>query len=299
MAVRIHFSVEDLARTYVAERPDPLWEVLLSLHVLQGRHGAATFTRWRQRTLSRLDGPARGLLALAPPRGYSPDFLTPDASARGLEEGLQSLAATSRARLRTDLGRFARAHQTPLWIRELTGRNLPRIADAVRDYYTAAIEPYETQLRSHVEADRSVRSQALQGGGVQRLLSTLNPELCWQSPVLELRTASADRELHLGGRGLRLIPSFFCWRSPIMLRDQELPPVLVYPIERSLGWDSGAGRVTEGVTQGRDRWISAQGRPRVMDRESWVASHGPVASSWAAVRPSGSGRSGSHGTTTT
>ncbi|MGG7569142.1 helix-turn-helix domain-containing protein [Streptomyces sirii] len=42
--------------------------VLLSLHLLQTRCGAPAFARWRQRTLPRLDGRLRGLLALAPPR---------------------------------------------------------------------------------------------------------------------------------------------------------------------------------------------------------------------------------------
>ncbi|MGW1373240.1 ArsR/SmtB family transcription factor [Streptomyces sp. NPDC002446] len=158
-----------------------------------------------------------------------------------MEEGLQDLAATPRTRLRTDLARLARARQVPLWVRELDSRDLPCIANAVRAYHTVAIRPYETQLRCHIEADRSKRSRALQCGGVQRLLSTLHPTLRWRSPVLEVHLASVDRDVHLGGRGLRLIPSFFCWRSPIMLRDPELPPVLVYPVERTPGWERTTG----------------------------------------------------------
>ncbi|MFF4052374.1 winged helix-turn-helix domain-containing protein [Streptomyces chartreusis] len=42
-----------------------------------------------------------------------------------------------------------------------------------------------------------------------------------------------DRDLSLGGRGLRLIPSYFCRRTPIALADPELRPVLVYPIDHS------------------------------------------------------------------
>jgi DNA-binding transcriptional ArsR family regulator len=36
----------------------------------------------------------------------------------------------------------------------------------------------------------------------------------------------------LAGRGLLLVPGFFCWRTPVTLVDPELPPVLVYPIDR-------------------------------------------------------------------
>jgi DNA-binding transcriptional ArsR family regulator len=41
------------------------------------------------------------------------------------------------------------------------------------------------------------------------------------------------RDLRLGGRGLRLVPSYFCWRSPVSLVDEEMPPVLIYPLQRS------------------------------------------------------------------
>jgi DNA-binding transcriptional ArsR family regulator len=33
-----------------------------------------------------------------------------------------------------------------------------------------------------------------------------------------------------------LVPSFFCWQCPVTLRDADLPPVLVYPIDHTLGW---------------------------------------------------------------
>ncbi|WP_261953735.1 ArsR/SmtB family transcription factor [Streptomyces nigrescens] len=240
MTVRIHFTVEDLARTHVAERPDPLWEALLSQFLLRSNSPVPGFARWRRQTLSQLNRPARALLALAPPHGYSPDFLTPAASALGLEEGLQSLATTPRDRFEADLGRFTRLYHAPLWIRELTPRQLPRIADAVRDYYTAAIRPYESQIRTHLEVDRRLRTIAVQSGGTRGLLDGLHPNVRWKHPVLEVRSHYVDREVHLGGRGLRLIPSFFCSHGPMMLRDPQLPPVLLYPVQRSLTWQ-GAG----------------------------------------------------------
>jgi hypothetical protein len=75
--LRIHFTGQDLARTTLAEEPDPLWEVLLSLHQLQGRDGSAHFGDWRERTRRQLPRQAAQLVQLAPPKGYSPDFLTP------------------------------------------------------------------------------------------------------------------------------------------------------------------------------------------------------------------------------
>ncbi|GAB3914040.1 hypothetical protein GCM10029964_124650 [Kibdelosporangium lantanae] len=45
-----------------------------------------------------------------------------------------------------------------------------------------------------------------------------------------------DREMHLCGRGLTLMPSFFCQGLPTSFCDNELQPVLVYPIQHELGW---------------------------------------------------------------
>lgn len=41
-----------------------------------------------------------------------------------------------------------------------------------------------------------------------------------------------DQELSLNGRGLLLIPSFFCVSNPLTLLDPALPPVLIYPVPR-------------------------------------------------------------------
>ena len=91
--LKIIFSSEDILRTRVAPAADPVWELVLSLHLLQGRGRDPLLTEWR-RTVARglrTDSAAeryRLLLALNPPRGYFPDFLTPYASKDGLEAGL-------------------------------------------------------------------------------------------------------------------------------------------------------------------------------------------------------------------
>jgi hypothetical protein len=45
-----------------------------------------------------------------------------------------------------------------------------------------------------------------------------------------------EHDIHLGGRGLLLVPSVFCWRVPVTLIDPGLPPVLVYPVTRGPDW---------------------------------------------------------------
>jgi DNA-binding transcriptional ArsR family regulator len=44
-----------------------------------------------------------------------------------------------------------------------------------------------------------------------------------------------DRDLYLDGRGVELQPSAFCWKVPTKLRDPELKPILVYPIQHAPG----------------------------------------------------------------
>jgi DNA-binding transcriptional ArsR family regulator len=59
----------------------------------------------------------------------------------------------------------------------------------------------------------------------------LHPFARWNPPYLDV-DYPVDRELRLEGRGLTLIPSYFCWRRPTALADPALDPVLVYPIRK-------------------------------------------------------------------
>jgi DNA-binding transcriptional ArsR family regulator len=48
--------------------------------------------------------------------------------------------------------------------------------------------------------------------------------------VLHVRYPALQRDLYLNGRGITLVPSYFCWDAPVSLADPELPPVLYYPL---------------------------------------------------------------------
>jgi DNA-binding transcriptional ArsR family regulator len=74
----------------------------------------------------------------------------------------------------------------------------------------------------------------MSGAGVEELLGRLHPSARWNSPVLEI-SGFPDRDLHLEGRGLRLQPSVFCWKTPTKLHDPQLQPVLVYPVQHAPG----------------------------------------------------------------
>ncbi|GAA1188861.1 winged helix-turn-helix domain-containing protein [Streptomyces hebeiensis] len=242
--LRIHFTGEDLRKVTVADGVDPLWEVLLSLHAMQERGvDSLAFAEWRR----RLRVPAarstsvRLLTELARPWGYSPDFLTPGRAEEGFEAGLDRVLSTPRARLRTEFSNLAEESPPTAWTRALGDGEpaaLRRLGEALRTYHRLALAPYAGAIRAQTEADRVRRAQALLGGGVDRLLAELHPRAEWQAPVLQL-PVYADQDIHLGGRGLVLVPSYFCRIQPITLQDTDLPPVLVYPLSPRL-----AGRLT-------------------------------------------------------
>ncbi|GAA1512987.1 winged helix-turn-helix domain-containing protein [Streptomyces albidochromogenes] len=243
--LRVHFSGVDLSRIRLSDRPDALWETVLSFHRLRDRRGAKVFGEWRRESRTRLNGETRLLASLIPNRGYFPDFLTPREGARGMDTGLEAVRATAPERLRAELALLAASrraddrtspssaaastHQRLAPLAGGRGEPLARLAGALRGYHRATVEPYWPHIQARIEADRAARGRALLDGGADELLASLPPMLRWRPPVLEA-DYPVDRDLYLRGRGLLLQPSFFCRGTPVVYRDPQLPPVLVYPV---------------------------------------------------------------------
>lgn len=246
--LRIHFTSDDLARTTVATAADPLWEILLSRFRFHERHPPLIFQPWvrRQRNhpdlLARMRPGARLLAVLAPLGPYFPDFLTPPEACHGLETGLNALMSTPRTRLRRELARLAQHTPLPDWVRPLSEGDitaLTQLRTALRHYHHAAIAPHHDRIQSSIDADRARRAHAFLTNGIDGLLTSIPTLMRWQPPVLEV-TYDVDQELHLHGRGLRLVPSYFCHRSAVSLADPNLTPVLIYPIDQELRWPQSA-----------------------------------------------------------
>lgn len=236
--LRIHFTEADLARTRLASEPDPLWEIALSLHRLQTQQGRSAHAEWYRTTRTRLadqglEGVVRHLLLpLFPRTAYFPDFLTPAEGAQGLTAGLAALVDTPEDRVRREVARFVSVGAPP-WAPRLAERETRQdVADALRRYHDAAVAPYRERTLARVEADRSIRGRTLLAGGLDGLLHGLRPQMRWEAPVLHVHYPADERDLRLDGRGLTLVPSYFCWGPPIALADSSLPPVLVYPVLR-------------------------------------------------------------------
>ena len=245
--LRVHFTTDDLGRTYVAKAADPLWEVVLSNFTLHERTRPAYLQPWVRRLRTDLDWSSRVLPGvrimadLAPQGPYFPDFLTPAESESGLESGLEAILRTPQRRLAHELNLLAthgRRSSPPPWLNSMvsdTTTTLKLVTTKVRDYYDTAIAPHHDLIKASIDSDRAYRARSLLDGGIEGMFNSLRPLMDWQPPVLHVQY-DVDQDLHLRGRGLRLVPSFFCHGSAVAIADPELPPVLIYPIANEHRW---------------------------------------------------------------
>ncbi|GAA1852628.1 helix-turn-helix domain-containing protein [Asanoa iriomotensis] len=247
--LRIHFTGDDIARTRIASAADPLWELVLAMHMLRGQRGDLLFAGWRRGALAALDraglsGRLGLLSALTPTLGYFPDFLTPAAATRGLDHGLEAIRATPVPVLARDLRRLPTTAAVAPVVRGLARGDvdlLVGLTATMHAVHRAAIAPHQPVVEAAVRRDRAIRVTALADGGVEGMLSSLRPRMAWSAGELRV-PGHRDQEIALGGRGLLLVPSYFCLHHPMTLFDPALPPVLVYPVDRTAAVAPAAGR---------------------------------------------------------
>ncbi|MET7640857.1 ArsR family transcriptional regulator [Streptomyces sp. NPDC005438] len=290
--LRIHFSDRDFRYVQLAKSADPIWEAILGLHVLTTppsrlpRH----LQPWRRGAAERLQSEdlraaCHLLNDLAPADApYFPDFLTPAESEEGMSAALCTLRATSGARLARELREAARHRALPRWTGQLASGDrelLNRVADSVLQIHTQLVAPDWSRVASTVAADSERRTAALEGGMVA-LLEGLRP-FVWRDPVLTA-PYPVDLDLHLRGRGLRLIPSFFCHTTPIAIADPNLPPVVVYPV-------APEPRPSPTATQRSEALAALLGasRARVLATLTVTSTTGSVATRLGMTAPSVSG----------
>ncbi|MFF8457654.1 ArsR/SmtB family transcription factor [Streptomyces albidoflavus] len=236
--LRIHFSDADLARTRVAAAPDPLWEITTSLYRLQMRRGRTAYAAWYRTARRRLheegleQAVRKLLLPLHPVETpYFPDFLTPIRSEGGLAAGLEAVRDTDPSRIIRETRLLDRAVGAPSWAPRLAEQPMREdLTRVLRAYHDAVIAPHWEQVQSRIEAERAACCRTLMGGGIEGMLANLSPTMRWKPPVLHVKYPMLDQELHLDGRGLLLIPSYFTWNAPVSLADPRLPPILCYPL---------------------------------------------------------------------
>ncbi|MFH8611444.1 DUF5937 family protein [Streptomyces sp. NPDC018029] len=210
---------------------------------MQTREGALAFAPWRRmvgglvRRGEEARGAASALSTLVPRAAYFPDFLTPpvEGGPPELREGIDRVLATPKSRLRHELALLSASGGRPWAGAELARGDTAALAVLganLRTYHREFIKPVWRHIDAATATDRALRTRALVDGGTRALLNTLRPMAVWEPPVLTV-DYPVDYDLHLQGRGLLLVPSYFCWRRPITLADSELRPVLIYPVDKT------------------------------------------------------------------
>ncbi len=235
--LRIKFTPDDLHRIRVLPRPDPMWELTLSVHRLRpGQPNSEAQNSWSRQieSVTGTGSPSRDLLSLLiPPQGNFPDFLTPVHARKGFEAAMNAVLDTPARQWRAELSGALDSHSAlPDWAPDLAspGRSSRVLVDsALRDYFQRYVQPYWPDIQRRVAADFTARSGHLATGGSNALLARLHPRIRWDWPLLEA-DYPVDHEIDLRGRGLTLIPSFFCASVPVTFADPDLEPVLVYPM---------------------------------------------------------------------
>ncbi|GAB3173212.1 winged helix-turn-helix domain-containing protein [Myceligenerans halotolerans] len=235
--LRIHFTADDLGRVRLAAEADPLWETRLSARLVNDPDGSRTaLGRWRAEVVRDFPQQALPYLHLTPSHGYCPDFLVPEAGSSDLASGLDAVLGTPSRRMAAELARLDVGRSVSGWVHHLAGgvqhaRNGLRAT--ITAYHRHAVAPVWGSVRSAVEADRAARAYALVTGGVQDTLATLHPAVTWSGRTLRVDDGKQDRDIHLAGRGLRLVPAFFCGEVPVTFENPELEPTLVLPVTHS------------------------------------------------------------------
>ena len=242
--IRFVFSVEDLARTRFAI--SPLWEATRSLVALQDPSSAALHLPWLRTLSGRLDGLAlEPVVALVPPRGYWPDFLTPPPSGPlgRIADDLDALRRTPVGQIRHDIALFGAQHPRARiadgWL-EHPRREVRRLADTLAGFWNRAIEPAWPRIQAFLDADIAHRARRLAEGGPAALFADLHPGVAWGADHLDV-VSDRDATIELGGRGLVLLPSAFQWARPATIELPPWQPTLIYPA-RGIAtlWDEGS-----------------------------------------------------------
>ena len=213
-----------------------MWELVHSLVALRDPSHAALHVPWLRSLSGRLDGLAlEQAVALTPPRGFAPDFLTPPpAGPLGQHRGRPRRAAQhphradprghGPVRLPARAGRRDRR----AWLAH-PRREVRRLADLLEAYWARAVEPVWPRVLAFLDADIAYRSRRLAASGPAALFGDLCDGVAWTQQHLDVQVPAHEATIELGGRGLLLMPSAFSATRPVVIDRAPWQPTVIYP----------------------------------------------------------------------
>ncbi len=240
--LRIHLTADDLARVRVSVL-GALAEAQLSLRVLKRQDNAALFGGWRETARKGLPSSTAPLARFLahPTMGLVDLFTLAGGPLRDPEEMEDRVSGMPLEPLRLEVESFPRlAARRPAWLGRLghDAEDSARLGSALRAWYDHGLGPHWDRIRNHLEGERTAYARFVVDGGVQALLGSLRPAVRWSPPVLEIpayRPYGPYSEIHLGGRGLTIAPSFFACAAAALympMDDPDGPMLLMVPALR-------------------------------------------------------------------
>ena len=232
--LRVHLNAEDLAHIRFAGAPAPVLETVLMVLELRNRPYSPGGDRpdWRVRAHSALSSGARPLVQLVPSphRALYLDVLTDDA-----EQAFHVVRDTATSVHAENLTRIARLNAAPVpaWLNRYaegdTG-TLDTLDRALRTFHATCLARQWPSVTARFHEDIAHRVHALGAHGLAALLNALSPDLCLTGSTLVGRYPW-ERDVHLHGRGLVLMPSAFWTGHPLVTWDpqDQSRHVLIYP----------------------------------------------------------------------
>jgi DNA-binding transcriptional ArsR family regulator len=224
----------DLARVRFAH--SPVRELVASLLVLQDPRRQPIHGGWLSAVRGQLGGVELGLLtALVPTGRYLPAFLLPPPTGPwGVLAGeLDAVAASSPAVVRAELDKVRDGRPLPAVLRPLyedPAGHLPRVAEAMRRYWQATVEPVWPRLRALSTADVAYRMERFANGGLARVLADLHPEVTLERDLLQVdKPHHCSHRFDLAGTGIVLLPCAFIWPTVLVECCGVDQPTVTYP----------------------------------------------------------------------
>jgi DNA-binding transcriptional ArsR family regulator len=233
--ITIHLTADDLAETRFAF--SPVWEVFQSFRVFRDPSKNVFHLPWLNQHRARVQRLDLTLLEAVMPvaAGYMPDFLTPppEGPYPEFDDELARIRSTPHEQIRLEMLRAydcADADLPPVARSFLAepDRALDELVDALRGYWSVAVEPHWPRLRAMLEGDVMYRARVLALEGAEALFADLHPTMRWDDGVLTI-DKRWDKEVTPGGRGLVLIPLAFACPGLVALLDPPWQPTIAYP----------------------------------------------------------------------
>lgn len=256
----------DLAQARYAV--SPVWELVVSLRVLQSPSTSSIHANWRESTLRRVRSARLDLsrlFALVPPTGHIADFLTPPPVARSsdIETDLEHIGRTKVSDMLHDLDLLSSSTNARQSVLDEARRDPQAFLRAIRadllDYWQIALADVWPRLSGLAESDISWRLDLASSKGPKAGFAHLHPRIELRgSDVIVSSTCRAEHPAATG-TGLVLVPCAFAWPEILLLDKAGHTTTLAYA-PRGIGtlW-----RQQEGGTRALSRLIGGS-RTRIL-----------------------------------